>query len=93
MITTTKTGGIMYLVLIAKRPITDTSGNNFLCLVLSIRGVNSISKPGIRVNTDNRLKKIDLISTMDISKPIPNSMNPNAAKPLMVVIEEDEISS
>ena len=44
------------------------------------------------MNTDNKLKNTDFISTMAISKPTLNSMNPSAASPLMVVREEALIS-
>ncbi len=38
--------------------------------VLSIALEKSISSPGIRVNTDSILNRMDLISTMPMSKPI-----------------------
>ena len=56
------------------------------------QGENSISKPGIRVNTETRLNRMDLISTMAMSKPMPNRMNPSAARPHTVVREEALIS-
>ena len=57
-----------------------------------MRGANSTKSPGIRVNTDRRLKRIAFISTMDMSMPILNFMKASAAKPLMVVSEEPLIS-
>lgn len=38
--------------------------------VFSITLEKSISSPGIRVNTDSMLNRMDLISTMPMSKPI-----------------------
>ena len=46
---------------------------------------NSISRPGIRVNTDSMLSRIALISTRPRSKPMRNCMNIMAARPEMVV--------
>ena len=57
-----------------------------------MRGQNSTSRPGIRVNTDRRLRRIALISTMAMSIPMANSMKPRAARPLTVVREEALIS-
>ena len=53
---------------------------------------NSISSPGIRVNTESRLSKMALISTTAISRPMPKCMKAKAARPEMVVRELDEIS-
>ena len=60
---------------------------------ISINGAKITNNPGIKVNTDTRLKKIDLINTNDISRPIVNCINANAANPLIVVIEDEEIST
>ena len=82
----------MYRVLTAALPTAVILGMRFLCLVLSIRGLNSISRPGMRVNTDSRLNRMALMSTTDRSRPMPNCIKLSAARPLMVVSEEEEIS-
>ena len=53
---------------------------------------NIMRRQGISVKTHSRLKKIDLIRQMPISKPILNCMNISAASPEMVVSELPEIS-
>ena len=82
----------MYRDFTANLPIKVILGRSFLWRVRSIKGLKSIKSPGIRVNTDRRLRKMDLISTMAMSRPMANSMKPSAAKPLMVVREEALIS-
>ena len=67
-------------------------GISFLCRVLSIRGLNRTSSPGIRVNTDSRLSIIALMSTMAISMPMVNFIKARAARPLTVVRDEALIS-
>ena len=64
----------------------------FLCLVFSIRPANTMIIPGIRRNTDKRLKIIALIRTIPISLPIPNCMNSMAIRPPIVVSELPDIS-
>ena len=60
-------------------------GRNSLCWVLTRALANSISRPGIRVNTDSMLKQMALMSTMAMSGPMPNCMNSMAPRPEMVV--------
>ena len=61
-------------------------------MVLSISLLKSISRPGIRVKTDKRLKRIALISTVDKSIPILKCIKAKAARPDIVVRDEEEIS-
>ena len=49
-------------------------------------------RPGIRVNTDSKLRKMDFTSTMAMSAPIENFIKANAPKPPMVVSEDAPIS-
>ena len=51
-----------------------------------------MSSPGIRVNTDKRLSMIALIKTVARSRPIWKCIKARAARPDMVVREEEEIS-
>ena len=83
-----KIGGRILRLFTAKRPRMSTLGSSFLCLVFSIRGLNSTSRPGIRVKTASRLKKMDFISTRDISRPMRNCIKARAPRPLRVVREE-----
>ena len=83
---------MIYLVLFANLPTASISGNNFLWPVLSINFENSINKPGIKVNTESNEQKIALIKTIAKSKPMPKCIKPKAAKPDIVVKDEDEIS-
>ena len=48
--------------------------------------------PGIKRNTDKRLRMIALIRTIPISAPIPNCMNSMATRPPIVVRELPVIS-
>ena len=57
-----------------------------------MRGANSTSRPGIRVNTDSKLSSTAFIKTIAMSRPTENFINPSAIRPLMVVREEAEIS-
>ena len=67
-------------------------GIRFLWRVLSISLLNSTSRPGISVKTQSILNRIALIRTVARSRPMPKCMNASAARPLMVVSEEEEIS-
>ena len=51
-----------------------------------------MSSPGMRVNTDSRLNRMALMSTVAMSRPMPKCMNARAARPEMVVSEEELIS-
>ena len=51
-----------------------------------------MSRPGMRVNTDSRLKRMALISTVAMSRPMPKCMKARAPSPEMVVREEELIS-
>ena len=82
----------MNLVFTSNFPTTVIGGIRFLCLVLSIRLLNSIRRPGMRVNTERRLIMIALIRTTARSRPIRKCIKASAARPDTVVREEDEIS-
>ena len=90
--TTTNSGGTIKRVFTSNFPIAVILGIRFLCLVASIQRLNSTRSPGISVNTESRLNKIALISTVAISMPMPKCIKPKAARPLMVVSELEEIS-
>ena len=90
--TATKIGGMMKRVFTSNFPTAVILGRISLCLVLSIRLLKSISRPGIRVNTDSRLSRMALISTMAMSRPMPKCMKASAPKPEMVVRELEDIS-
>ena len=92
MTMTAKIGGTTYRVFTSNLPTAVILGMRFLWRVLSMKRLNSTSKPGIRVNTASILNKMALISTTARSRPMPKCINPSAARPLMVVSEEEEIS-
>ncbi len=73
-------------------PISVICGSSLRCPVLSISLLNNIRRPGISVKTDKRLNKIALIKTVDKSRPILKCMKARAARPDMVVREEEDIS-
>lgn len=77
---------------IASFPTGVMSGSSRRWRVRSISGENSISNPGISVNTDSRLSRMALMSTTAMSRPMPNCMKPSAARPLTVVSDEALIS-
>ena len=68
------------------------SGSRLLWCVRSMYLPSSMRRHGISVKTQSRLKKIDLIRQMPMSKPILNCMNISAARPEIVVSELPEIS-
>ena len=54
--------------------------------------LNSIKRPGIRVNTVRRLRRIALISTTAMSRPMPKCIKARAPRPEMVVRLLEQIS-
>ena len=64
----------------------------FLCFVFSMRGAKSMMIPGMRRNTDTRLKTMALIRTIPISGPILYCMKVMAIRPPTVVRELPDIS-
>ncbi len=90
--TTANMGGTIKRVATSIFPINVIRGRSLRCWVLSIRLLNSISSPGINVNTDKRLNRIALINTVARSSPMPKCINASAARPDMVVKEEEDIS-
>ena len=90
--TTAKIGGTINRVATSNLPRKVILGIRFLWRFASIFLLNTISRPGIKVNTDSKLNRIALISTVAISRPMPKCMNAKAPKPEMVVREEELIS-
>ena len=89
---TPKIGGMIKRVLMSNLPTAVILGIRFLWRVLSISLLNSTSRPGISVKTQSILNRIALIRTVARSRPMPKCMNASAARPLIVVREEEEIS-
>ena len=92
MMTTPKIGGMTKRVLMSNLPTAVILGMRFLWRVLSMSLLNRTSRPGISVKTQSILNRMALISTVARSRPMPKCMKASAARPLMVVSEEEEIS-
>ena len=83
---------MIFRVAKAKRPTKGIFGTRFLCFVFIMRLANSTRSPGMRVNTDTRLMRIDLVRVVPRSAPSPYPMKRRASRPEIVVRELEEIS-